>query len=57
LLSAEYVGRRTVLLVKHPRRMLVIPWWFRIVIGFDALFPGLVDWFLKVAFVERAHRV
>ena len=32
-------------------------WWFRPVIGFDTLFPGLVDWFLKVAFVKRSHQL
>jgi hypothetical protein len=56
-LSAEYVARRTVGLAKHPRRTLIIPWWFRLVVGFDMLFPGVVDWFLKVAFVKRAHHL
>ncbi len=56
-LSAEYVARRTVGLAKHPRRTLIIPWWFRVVVGFDMLFPGVVDWFLKVAFVKRTHGV
>ena len=56
-MTSAYVARRTVGLAKHPRRTLVIPWWFRPVIGFDTLFPGLVDWFLKVAFVKRVHRL
>jgi short-subunit dehydrogenase len=55
-MTSEYVAHRTVSLARHPRRTLVIPWWFRPVIGFDTLFPGLVDWFLKVAFVKRLHR-
>jgi NADP-dependent 3-hydroxy acid dehydrogenase YdfG len=56
-MTSVYVARRTVGLAKHPRRTLIIPWWFRPVIGFDTLFPGLVDWFLKVAFVKRFHRI
>ena len=56
-MTSEYVAHRTVYLARHPRRTLVIPWWFRPVIGFDTLFPGLVDWFLKVAFVKRLHRL
>ncbi|HEY5269669.1 MAG TPA: SDR family NAD(P)-dependent oxidoreductase [Anaerolineales bacterium] len=56
-MTSEYVAHRTVSLARHPRRTLVIPWWFRPVIGFDTLFPGLVDWFLKVAFVKRLHRL
>jgi len=55
-MTSEYVGRRTVGLARHPRRRLVIPWWFGPVICFDMLFPGLVDWMLKVAFVKRLHR-
>jgi len=54
-MTSEYVARRTVSLARHPRRTLIIPWWFRPVIGFDTLFPGLVDWFLKVAFVKKYH--
>ena len=54
-MPSEYVARRTVGLAKHPRRALVIPWWFRPVLAFDTLFPGLVDWFLKVALVKRSH--
>jgi len=47
----------TVGLAKHPRRALVIPWWFRPLISIDRIFPGLVDWFLKVAFVKRFHKI
>jgi uncharacterized protein len=54
-MRSEYVARRTVDLARRPRRMLVIPWWFRPLISFDTLFPGLVDWFLKVAFVKHFH--
>ena len=56
-MTSEYVARRTVGLAKHPRRTLIIPWYYRAVIGFDTLFPGLVDWFLKVAFVKRFHKL
>jgi NADP-dependent 3-hydroxy acid dehydrogenase YdfG len=55
-MTSEYVARRTVGLAKHPRRTLVIPWWFRPILSFDYHFPGLVDWFLKVAFVKRFHK-
>ena len=56
-MSSVYVARRTVGLAKHPRRALMIPWWFGPIIAFDTLFPGLVDWFLKVAFVKRFHNI
>ena len=56
-MTSEYVARRTVGLAKRPRRMLIIPWYYRIIIGFDTLFPGLVDWFLKVTIVKRFHEI
>jgi short-subunit dehydrogenase len=55
-MTSEYVARRTIGLARHPRRTLIIPWWFGPVIGFDTLFPGLVDWFLNAAFVKKLHR-
>ena len=55
-MTSEYVARRTVGLAKHPRRTLVIPWWFMLVVALDTLFPALVDWGVKVVFVKRFHQ-
>jgi NADP-dependent 3-hydroxy acid dehydrogenase YdfG len=56
-MTSEYVARKVVSLARRPRRGITLPWWMVPVIWFDLLFPGLVDWFLKVAFVKRAHRL
>ena len=56
-MTSDYVARKTVGLAKHPRRTLILPWWFQPIIAFDTLFPSLVDWFLQVALVKRYHRV
>jgi len=56
-LTSEYVARRVVGLARHPRRSLVIPWWFHIVIGFDTLFPWVVDWIVRIGFVRRSHHL
>ncbi len=56
-MTSDYVARRTVNLAKHPRRTLILPWWFRPIVVFDTLFPGLVDWFLQVALVKKFHRI
>ena len=53
-LSSEYVARRVVDLAKRPRRTLVIPWWYRIIITFDTLFPLAVDWILYF-FAKKNH--
>ena len=43
-LTSEYVARHVVGVAKHPRRSLIIPWWFRLITTFEALFPVVVDW-------------
>ncbi len=53
-MTSVYVARRVVDLAKHPRRSLVIPWWFRVITTFDTLFPVLVDWILY-RFAKRNH--
>jgi short-subunit dehydrogenase len=55
-MTSEYVARQTVSLAKHPRRMLVIPWWFSLVVALETLFPALIDWGVKVVFVKQFHR-
>ncbi|MGA7195444.1 MAG: SDR family oxidoreductase [Anaerolineales bacterium] len=56
-MTSEYVARRVLELAKHPRRVVIIPWWYKIFIGVDTLFPDLVDWFLKQFFVRRNHKL
>lgn len=53
-MTSAYVARRVVDLARHPRRSLVIPWWFRVITTFDTLFPVIVDWILY-AFAKRTH--
>jgi hypothetical protein len=54
-MPSEYVARRVVRLAKHPRRSVILPWYFNLAFFFDRAFPGLVDWFLNLAFVRRFH--
>jgi NADP-dependent 3-hydroxy acid dehydrogenase YdfG len=56
-ISSEYVARRVVDAARHPRRNVIIPWWFRIITGFDTIFPGVVDWILRYAFTRRFHTI
>ncbi len=53
-MTPQYVASRVVGLAKHPRRSLVIPWWFRIITTFDTLFPVVVDWILYL-FTKKTH--
>jgi short-subunit dehydrogenase len=53
-MTSEYVARCVVNAARHPRRSLIIPWWFRIITTFDTLFPIVVDWILYF-FSKRYH--
>jgi short-subunit dehydrogenase len=55
-MTSEYVARRTVGVAKHPRRALLIPWWFGPVVAMDTLFPALVDWGVKLVLVKPFHK-
>lgn len=53
-MTSKYVARRVVDVARHPRRSLVIPWWFSIITTFDTLFPIIVDWILYL-FAKKYH--
>ena len=55
-LTSAYVAQRIVGAAKRPVRTLVIPWWFRIITGFDTLFPVVVDWILYL-YSKRNHKL
>jgi len=55
-MSSEYVARQVVRLAKHPRRTVILPWWYVPLIGLERTFPGVVDWLLRVFFVRRLHQ-
>ena len=59
LLTAEQVGAAVVRLVRHPRRMLVIPWLWNVTVLMNKLFPGLVDYTTIKRFTipERAEEL
>jgi short-subunit dehydrogenase len=43
LLTAEQVGSAVVKLVRHPRRMWIIPWLWSVTVFMNRFLPGLVD--------------
>ena len=55
-MSSIYVARKIVDAAKHPRRTVIVPWWYRLVFWIDSVAPGLVDWVLKLVFVSRYHK-
>lgn len=55
-MTSAYVASRVVGLAKWPRRSLIIPWWFRVITTFEALFPIVVDWILY-RFSRKNHKL
>lgn len=52
-LTSEDVARSVFSLVKHPRRVLIIPWIMRPAVWVNILFPGLVDWAVERRFTRQ----
>jgi NADP-dependent 3-hydroxy acid dehydrogenase YdfG len=55
-MTSKYVASRVVDVAKRPRRSLVIPWWFRIFVILETLFPVPMDW-IFFYFVKKYHKL
>ncbi|MFT3892715.1 MAG: SDR family oxidoreductase [Anaerolineales bacterium] len=55
-MSSAYVAQRVVDLAKHPRRTLIIPWFYRIAFFGDRTMPWLVDWIVMQFLTKRKNR-
>ncbi|MBT3314671.1 MAG: SDR family NAD(P)-dependent oxidoreductase [Anaerolineae bacterium] len=54
-MTSEFVAEQVVKVAKRPRRKLVLPWAFNIVIWLNGLFPFLSDW-LQIQFSKKYHK-
>ncbi len=55
-MTSEYVAQRVIDVAKHPRRRLVIPWWFGPAIWADENMPWLVDWVIAQFFTRKYRK-
>ena len=55
-MTSEYVAGQVIGLAKHPRRTLIIPWWFKPVLWAELNFPGGVDWVVEQFFVKKYQK-
>jgi len=53
-MTSEYVARRVVQVARHPRRSLVLPWWFVPLIWLDRAFPTISDW-IQISVSKKYH--
>jgi NADP-dependent 3-hydroxy acid dehydrogenase YdfG len=54
-MTSESVARKVVQIAKHPRRTVIMPWWFSPIIWANNILPGLVDWVIQKNFTEKYH--
>ena len=52
-MTSAYVARRVVDVAKHPRRRLIIPWWFAPAIWADDRLRWLVDWVVSISMARK----
>ena len=52
-LTADEVAQAVLRLAQRPRRAVIMPGYMRWVVALNGLFPGLVDWAVRVRFVDR----
>lgn len=52
-LTSKYVAQQVVKVAQHPRRVLIIPWWFNPILWAEANFPGAVDAVINQFFVKK----
>lgn len=55
-MTSESVAEKVVQLAKHPRRTVVMPWWFRPIIWANYIFPSITDWVIQKNFTEKYHK-
>lgn len=55
-MTSEYVAKKVVSIAKRPRRSLILPWWFAIVIWLENHFPRISD-LIQSQFFKKYHSV
>ncbi len=55
MMTSENVARKVVQVAKHPRRTVVLPWWFHPIIWANYIFPAITDWVIQKNFTEKYH--
>jgi NADP-dependent 3-hydroxy acid dehydrogenase YdfG len=56
-IPSEVISQRVVDLAERPRRSVTIPFWFRLIGLFDQVFPGIMDWFVKMLYTKQIKKL
>lgn len=55
-MTSEEVAWRVVDLAKHPRRVVIIPWYYKIAVWADWYMPWFVDWVTISVLTKKRHK-
>lgn len=55
-MTSEEVAARVVQLARRPRRVVIMPWYYRIAIWADWIIPWFVDWVTVSALTKKRHK-
>ena len=56
-IPAEVVAHRVVQLAKHPRRSVIVPWWFAWIAWGENHFPGIADFLIRQFYTNQSRRL
>jgi hypothetical protein len=54
-MTSEAVACKVVQIAIHPRRTVIMPWWFSPIIWVNYIFPAFTDWVIRKNFTEKYH--
>lgn len=54
-IPAEVVSHRVLQLSKHPRRTVIIPWWFVLIAWGENHFPGIADFLIQKFYTDQSR--
>jgi len=56
-MASEHVAHAVIELAKHPRRAVILPWYYHVVAFAEAAMPWLVDWFVIQWVTKPKHKI
>jgi len=53
---SEVVSHRIIQLARHPRRSVIVPWWFGWIAWGENHFPGIADFLIRSMYTNKFHK-
>jgi NADP-dependent 3-hydroxy acid dehydrogenase YdfG len=53
---SEVISHRVIQLARHPRRSVIVPWWFGWIAWGENHFPGIADFLIRTLYTNNYHK-